>query len=132
MAIAMSRALAAATGTSITYTGALHATPASDTASATATDAPSDRWLLGLQAKRRQFFGAPAPAGGIPLVHVMNYYDTYNKAYGVKDADIGTVPTFYGATTLYAVNDAAWVRYRIGEFLETVDPATGKPATSNP
>jgi len=92
---------------------------------------PSNRWLEGLKAKHKQFFDAPAPNGGIPLVHVMNYYDTYNKAFNVKDADIDAVLTFYGATTFYGVNDAAWAKYQIGEFLETND-ATGKPATANP
>ena len=92
---------------------------------------PSNKWLEGLTAKHKQFFDAPAPNGGIPLVHVMNYYDTYNKAFNVKDADIDAVLTFYGATTFYGVNDAAWAKYQIGEFLETND-ATGKPATANP
>ena len=92
---------------------------------------PSNKWLEGLTAKHKQFFDAPAPNGGIPLVHVMNYYDTYNKAFAVKDADIDAVLTFYGSTTFYGLNDAAWAKYQIGEFLETND-ATGKPATANP
>jgi hypothetical protein len=92
---------------------------------------PSNRWLEGLTAKHKQFFDAPAPVGGVPLVHVMNYYDTYNKAFNVKDADIDAVLTFYGTTTFYGVNDAAWAKYKIGEFLETND-ATGKPAAANP
>ena len=92
---------------------------------------PSNRWLEGLKAKHKQFFDAPSANGGIPLVHVMNYYDTYNKAFNVKDADIDAVLTFYGATTFYGVSDAAWAKYQIGEFLETND-ATGKPATANP
>jgi intracellular sulfur oxidation DsrE/DsrF family protein len=61
----------------------------------------------------------------------MNYYDTYNKAFNVKDADIDAVLTFYGSTTFYGLNDAAWAKYQLGEFLETND-ATGKPATANP
>jgi hypothetical protein len=100
-------------------------------ASAATTQQPPDRWLAGLTGKHRQFFDAPAPAGGIPLVHVMNYYDTYNKAYGVKDSDIDAVLTFYGSTTLYGINDAAWAKYKIGEFLETKD-ASGQFATANP
>jgi hypothetical protein len=93
---------------------------------------PSNRWLDGLTAKHRQFFDAPAPAGGIPLVHVMNYYDTYNRAFGVKDSDIDAVLTFYGATTFYGLNDAVWAKYSMGEFLDVIDPATGKPAVTNP
>jgi len=92
---------------------------------------PSNKWLEGLTAKHKQFFDAPTANGGVPLVHVMNYYDTYNKAFNVKDADIDAVLTFYGATTFYGLNDAAWAKYQIGEFLETND-ATGKPATANP
>lgn len=93
---------------------------------------PSNRWLDGLKAKHRQFFDTPAPNGGIPLVHVMNYYDTYNKAFGVKDADIDAVLTFYGSTTFHGLNDAVWAKYALGEFFDVLDPNTGKPATANP
>ena len=93
---------------------------------------PSDAWLKGLSGKHRQFFDSPAPGGGIPLVHIMNYYDTLNGAYAVKDAEIDAVGTFYGSTTFYGLNDAVWSKYRLGEFLETNDPATGKPAVANP
>ena len=64
-------------------------------------------------------------------MHVTNYYDTYNKAFNVKDDDINAVLTFYGGTTLYAVNDAAWAKYRLGEFLDAKD-ASGTPFTANP
>ena len=92
---------------------------------------PEDRWLKGLTAKHRQFFDSPADGGGIPLVHIMNYYDTYNRAYQVPDSDIDAVGTFYGAITFYGLNDAMWAKYRLGEFLKLND-ATGKPATANP
>jgi hypothetical protein len=104
---------------------------AAEPAATSASIEPSNRWLDGLKAKHRQFFDAPAPAGGIPLVHVMNYYDTYNKAFGVKDADIDAVLTFYGATTFHGLTDAAWSKYALGEFLEVKD-ASGKAATANP
>jgi hypothetical protein len=112
-------------------TGIAGSTPPAK-ASAGSLREPSNRWLDGLKAKHRQFFDAPAPGGGIPLVHVMNYFDTYNKAFNVKDADIDAVLTFYGLTTFYGLNDAMWAKYNLGEFLETNDPATGKPATANP
>jgi intracellular sulfur oxidation DsrE/DsrF family protein len=90
-----------------------------------------DQWLAGLTAPHRQLFDSPTPAGGIPLVHIMNYYDTYNKAYGVADRDIDAVGTFYGATTFYGLNDAMWAKYRLGEFLDAKD-AAGAPLTANP
>ena len=126
-AIATSLTIVATTAVLSSRVTSLDAKPA-----ASARIEPSNRWLDGLKAKHRQFFDAPAPAGGIPLVHVMNYYDTYNKAFGVKDADIDAVLTFYGSTTFHGLNDAVWAKYALGEFLEIVDPNTGKPATVNP
>jgi hypothetical protein len=93
---------------------------------------PSDRWLKQATGKHRQLFDSPAPADGIPLVHIMNYYETLNRAYGVKDADIDGIGTFYGATTFYGLKDAMWAKYRLGEFLHVDDPATGEPAVANP
>lgn len=92
---------------------------------------PPDLWLKNLDGKYGQFFDATAPAGGIPLIHVMNYYDTYNKAYNVADKDIDAVLTFYGMTTFYALNDAMWQKYALGEFLDTKG-ADGQAATANP
>lgn len=111
--------------------GVAAAEPAKALATRPGPKEPSNKWLDGLTSKHKQFFDAPTANGGVPLVHVMNYYDTYNKAFNVKDADIDAVLTFYGATTFYGLNDAAWAKYQIGEFLETND-ATGKPATANP
>ena len=101
------------------------------TALAPAAEAPADIWLKGLDGKHKQFFDFPSTNGGVPLVHMLNYYDTYNKAYGVPDRDIDAVGTFYGSTTFHAMNDAMWEKYRIGEFLKENAPS-GQPATANP
>jgi hypothetical protein len=93
--------------------------------------APSDAWLKKATAKHKQLFDFPTAGGGIPLVHIMNYYDTWNRAYGVADKDIDAVGTFYGATTFLGVNDDMWAKYNIGEFLNEKD-GTGMPATKNP
>jgi len=131
-AIIATLTIVATTGIIAARVAALDAKPVASLSPSAATREPSNRWLDGLKAKHRQFFDTPAPAGGIPLVHVMNYYDTYNKAFGVKDADIDAVLTFYGSTTFHGLSDAVWAKYNLGEFLEIVDPATGKPATANP
>ena len=99
---------------------------------ATATTVePSSRWLERVKAPHRQLFDAPEPEGGVPLVHVMNYYETLNKAFNVKDADISPVLTFYGGTTFYGLNDQMWAKYKIGEFLGLKD-AKGEFVTANP
>lgn len=93
--------------------------------------APGASWLARVNASHKQFFDAPKPEGGLPLVHVMNYYDTYNTAFGVKDADVDAVLTFYGGTTFFGLNDAMWGKYALGEFAAVTDPATNAPATRN-
>jgi hypothetical protein len=91
----------------------------------------ADTWLSKLKGEHRQLFDAPAPAGGIPLVHVMNFYDTYNSAFGVADKNLNAVLTFYGSTTFHGLSDAMWAKYRLGEFLGEKD-ADGKPQVVNP
>lgn len=107
--------------------------PASLAAAPSAPDHATalDPWLQALKGTHRQLFDAPAPAGGIPLVHVMNYYDTYNSAYKVADRDVNGVLTFYGTTTFHGLSDAMWAKYQLGEFLGELD-ANGKPHVANP
>jgi hypothetical protein len=92
---------------------------------------PADSWLSKLNGKHRMLFDAPTPAGGVPLIHVLNFYDTYNSAFGVADKDVNAVLTFYGATTFFGLNDAMWTKYRLGEYLNEKD-ADGKPQVVNP
>lgn len=103
-----------------------------DATAAAVVPASSDTtWLAGLTARHRQFFDAPAPAGGIPLVHVMNYYDTYNGSFGVKDRDVNAVLTLYGSTTFMGLDDAMWAKYHLGGVVSEKDSA-GKPVLVNP
>src|SRR5688572_3042015 len=86
----------AAVGSTLGALGIIAALAAARPASGGAV---AEDWLAKLTGSHRQLFDAPAPAGGIPLVHVLNYYDTYNKAFNVTDKDVNGVLTFYGATT---------------------------------
>lgn len=131
LALAAAALAMAAAGAFALRPAGLAASEAGAAAPAAASDSTA-AWLKNVTASHRQLFDSPAPAGGIPLVHMLNYYDTYNKAHGVPDADIDAVGTFYGLTTFYGLNDAMWSKYRLGEFLETMDPATKQPATANP
>ena len=117
-------------GSALTVVSASVITLQAKPATATTVE-PSSRWLERVKAPHRQLFDAPEPQGGIPLVHVMNYYETLNKAFNVKDADISPVLTFYGGTTFYGLNDQMWAKYKIGEFLGLKD-AKGEFVTANP
>jgi intracellular sulfur oxidation DsrE/DsrF family protein len=98
-------------------------------------DAPvEDEWLNRLNAKHRQLFDMSAHGDGFPLVHILNYINTLNSAYNVKDSDINTIGTLYGGpggTTVFAFNDAMWAKYKLGEANKFNDHKTKAPATRN-
>ncbi len=104
---------------------------AATTAVARDSGARQDEWLAKLDGKHKMLFDAPTTNNGIPLVHLMNWYDTYNKAYGVPDKDLDGVLTFYGMTTFHGLSDAMWSKYKLGEFLGEKD-GNGTPFTANP
>jgi intracellular sulfur oxidation DsrE/DsrF family protein len=98
---------------------------------ASAAASQHDAWLEGLDGTYQQLFDAATPNGGIPLVHVMNYYDTYNSAYKVPDSEIDAVLTFYGATTFHGLSDAMWEKYNLASFVGEPE-STVNPWRTNP
>jgi hypothetical protein len=114
-----------------TLTMALPADRAEARGATDAAAAQHDEWLTSLDGEYQQLFDAGTPNGGLPLVHLMNYYDTYNTAYNVPDEKIDGILTFYGATTFHGLNDAMWAKYNLGAFVGEVD-ADGKGYDHNP
>ena len=101
-----------------------------------ASGAGPDDWLDGLTGTHRCFFDAPLHGEGLPQVHVFNYLNTYKEAYGAKKGEVNAVLSCYGAPMLpgsmvMAWNDAMWAKYRVGELINLVDPATKVPVTRN-
>jgi hypothetical protein len=101
---------------------------------AQATD--HDRWIAGLKGRHRCFFDFPSHAGGLPLIHIYNYINTYKSAYAEPNTAVNAVGTLYGppgetASIPLAWNDAMWEKYKIGEVLKLTDPATKLPSKRN-
>ena len=95
-----------------------------------------DRWLTGLKGAHRCLFDFPGHGGGLPLIHIYNYVNTYRAAYGEPGSSVNAIGTFYGppgdaASIPLAWNDLVWEKYKIGELLKLVDPATKQPSTRN-
>lgn len=110
--------------------GAIHAGQLEAEEMGTSVAAASVDWLEDVNGKHRQLFDAPTPNNGIPLIHLLNYYDGHNKI-GNKDSEIDGVVTFYGFTTFHGLSDGMWAKYDLGEFLGEKD-ASGKAYTANP
>src|SRR6266516_1646996 len=70
----------------------------------------------------------------MPLLHILNYLNTYSAAYKTGPGQVGAVGTFYSAGTQSSIplafNDAMWATYRLGEYAALKD-AAGKPYTRN-
>ena len=98
--------------------------------------ADHDRWITELKGRHRCLFDFPSHAGGLPLIHMYNYINTYKAAYAEPNTAVNAVGTFYGppgetASIPLAWNDAMWEKYKIGEVLKFTDPATKLPSKRN-
>jgi intracellular sulfur oxidation DsrE/DsrF family protein len=93
-----------------------------------------DDWIKDVKGTHRALFDFPQHKNGMPLLHILNYLNTYSAAYKTGPGQAGAVGTFYGiggqASIPLAFNDAMWAKYRLGEYLSLKD-AAGKPYTRN-
>jgi len=116
---------AAAAGLSIAGTRA---------AAAEAVTDASDNWIQEVKGTHRTLFDFPQHKNGFPLLHILNYLNTYATAYKTQPGQVGAVGTFYSAgaqaSIPLAFNDAIWAKYELGAYLGLKD-ADGKPYTRN-
>ncbi len=117
------------TALALTLCLGLTAFGAYQTADAATGEEPAE-WLMALDAENRMLFDTPASGGGVPLIHALNYMNSWNAA-GAGDDDIDAVVTFYGATTFHGLNDEMWAKYSLGEMMGEVD-LSGAPSQVNP
>src|SRR5262245_37699823 len=93
-----------------------------------------DAWINEVKGTHRCLFDFPQHKNGVPLLHILNYINTYNQVYKAAPGSTGAVGTFYGigtqASIPLAFNDAMWTKYGLGEYTGLKD-ASGKPYTRN-
>jgi intracellular sulfur oxidation DsrE/DsrF family protein len=119
-------AAAAAAGLGQLVPGRLSATPGPLAGSA---DPSYDAWLNKVNGKHKMVFDAPEPNGGMPVVWPRVWLTTTNATYGTTDAqNTGVVILRHGAIG-YALQDAAWSKYKLGEAFDIKDGSA--PATRN-
>jgi intracellular sulfur oxidation DsrE/DsrF family protein len=87
-----------------------------------------------VRGSHRCLFDFPQHKNGFPLLHILNYLNTYQAGYKAAPGQAGAVGTLYGigaqASIPLAFNDAMWTKYRLGEYTGLKD-AAGKPYTRN-
>ena len=106
----------------------------SATRAAIAEEAGADDWIREVKGTHRCLFDFPQHKNGFPLLHILNYLNTYATAYKTGPGQVGAVGTFYSAgrqaSIPLAFNDAIWAKYELGDYTGLKD-ATGKVYTRN-
>jgi intracellular sulfur oxidation DsrE/DsrF family protein len=104
------------------------------TRAAAAAEPPADDWLQEVKGTHRCLFDFPQHKNGFPLLHILNYLNTYSAAYKTAAGQVGAVGTFYAvgsqASIPLAFNDEIWAKYALGAYTGLKD-ADGKPYTRN-
>jgi hypothetical protein len=99
-----------------------------------AQEAANDDWINEVKGTHRCLFDFPQHKNGFPLLHILNYLNTYATAYKVGPGQAGAVGTFYGmgsqSSIPLAFNDAMWAKYQLGDYTALKD-AAGKGYTRN-
>ena len=102
---------------------------------AAAEDSSGDAWIKEVKGTHRCLFDFPNHKNGFPLLHILNYLNTYSTAYKTSPGQVGAVGTFYSAGSQASIplafNDSLWAKYKFGEFAKINDPATKQPAVRN-
>jgi len=107
----------------------------SETAAQTRTaNTGPDAWLNEVKGTHRSLFDFPQHKNGAPLLHILNYLNTYHEAYKSAPGSAGAVGTFYSigtqASIPLAFTDDMWAKYQLGEYTGLKD-TSGKPYTRN-
>lgn len=123
----LGRMAAAAAAVGLPWTE-LRAAPAPQTPGAN-TD-----WISQVKGTHRCLFDFPQHKAGFPLLHILNYLNTYSAAYSMGAGQVGAVGTFYSVGSASSIpmafNDAMWAKYQLGDYTGLKD-ANGRAYTRN-
>jgi intracellular sulfur oxidation DsrE/DsrF family protein len=95
---------------------------------------PADAWIREVKGTHRTLFDFPQHKNGAPLLHILNYLNTYKEGYKSPAGTVGAVGTFYSMGTQSSIslgfNDAMWTKYGLGDYLGLKDKS-GRAYTRN-
>jgi intracellular sulfur oxidation DsrE/DsrF family protein len=106
----------------------------SGTLAAGVQESGPDDWIGEVKGTHRCLFDFPQHKNGYPLLHILNYLNTYATAYKTGAGQVGAVGTFYSvgsqASIALAFNDSVWAKYELGAYTGLKD-AAGRVYTRN-
>lgn len=112
--------------TIITPLQELNAAPAE-----TINDSDPEEWFKKIKGKHKIVFDATKPHAVFPFAWPRVFLLT-NAATGTPEKDNSVVVVLRHDAIPYAMENKLWTKYNFGEMFKADDPATSKPAASNP
>ncbi len=82
-------------------------------------------------ARVKQVFDVTQITGGKFLNNIKNSLNGLQFGFDIPKDQIKIAAGLHGPANLTNYDDYIWSKYRIGEWLNVIDPATGKPAVRN-
>ena len=98
---------------------------------AAAIPVAGDEWLNRIKGKHKQVFDCTSANDGFGPAFGLNFIDSTKEAQKLTDKDISAVVVMRHMSMPLLLNDAMWMKYKIGEMLNVKDPKTNAPATRN-
>ncbi len=98
----------------------------------TAGVAEVTRWLDSIPGRFRQVVDWPEENRGMGLAYSYAFLLSAAAGWGVAETELGAVLVIRHNAIPMALNDAAWVKYKLGEVFGVIDPQTKAPALRNP
>lgn len=87
--------------------------------------------LVHSPARVKQVYDVRAVGEGKFLNNVKNSLNGFQYGFGIAKEEVKIAVALHGPVNAVAFDDSMWEKYRLGEFAEVNDPATGKAATRN-
>jgi hypothetical protein len=82
-------------------------------------------------ARIKQVWDVVNIGGGKFLSNIKNALNGLHFGYGVPTEHIKIAAALHGPTNMMNYDDYVWDKYKIGEWLDVIDPETKKPAVRN-
>ena len=93
-----------------------------------------DAWIDEVPGDHRCLFDFNQHKNGLPLLHVLNYINTYEAAYGTGSGQVGAAASLYGIGGSSSIglgfDDEIWSKYELGAYHGLSD-AGGRAYTRN-
>jgi len=93
-------------------------------------DPDLDAWLNKIKGAHKQVYDMPEFNEGVGFIWSRVFYLT-NQETGVPESDVGVVLVLRHTAVVFAMKDAMWAKYKLGEMTNVTDPKTNAPAVRN-